>query len=310
MPKIKEELSELSKAYIERGEVVSPLYDLVFKSLLMDPRCRDYLIDLISGVTGISKEKLQNLHFENTEHPITHIKEKNKTSDLIVSIKNNVINIEMNRSYYKGLFEKNTEYTNSIQNQLFHAGEEYRNMKKVILISFDNFSKFGEELITKFQIRDEGGKYIESEMYESYHINLEKIYKMYYNNNKLTRFEKELALLTMEKIKDIEKISRGDKIMENAKEKLIELTENTIFIGHYEDEKTKEWERKSQLTYAKEQGLKQGLEEGLEKGLEQGLKQGLEQRELEIARKMKEKNTDITFISEVTGLSINDIEKL
>ena len=284
------EISSLSKKYLERGEVVSPLYDLVFKSLFMDPKCRDYLIDIISGVTRIKRENLQQLYFENTEHPITHMKEKSKRSDLIVSIKNNVINIEMNQSYYKRLFEKNTEYTNTIQNRLFYAGEDYRNLKKVILISFDNFSKFGKEIITKFQIRDESGKYIESEKYESYHINLEKINKMYYNNNKLTRLEKELALLTMEKIEDMEKLSRGDKVMEKAKEKLIELTENTIFIGHYEDEKTREWEKNSQLAYAKEQG-------------------SLETK-LETARNLKKLGVDVHTICEATSLSMEEIEKL
>ena len=63
-----------------------------------------------------------------------------------------------------------------------------------------------------------------------------------------------------------------------------------------------------------EEGLKQGLEQGLEQGREQGLEQGLEQgRERERlfnARKMKEKGLDYTLVSDITGLTYEEIEAL
>lgn len=49
-----------------------------------------------------------------------------------------------------------------------------------------------------------------------------------------------------------------------------------------------------------------GNEEGLKQGKEEGLKQGKE----EIARKLIEQNVDISIISNVTGLPIEEIRNL
>ncbi|MBR5373549.1 MAG: PD-(D/E)XK nuclease family transposase, partial [Paludibacteraceae bacterium] len=65
-------------------------------------------------------------------------------------------------------------------------------------------------------------------------------------------------------------------------------------------------------------GYERGMEEGLRKGTEQGLMQGLKQGKLEgektanlrNAKKMRQKGLDVDDIAEITGLSLEDIEKL
>ena len=59
-----------------------------------------------------------------------------------------------------------------------------------------------------------------------------------------------------------------------------------------------------------EQGIKEGLEQGIKEGLEQGIEQGTQQKTLEIAKKMLNKNIDITTIEEITGLTKEEITKL
>ena len=60
------------------------------------------------------------------------------------------------------------------------------------------------------------------------------------------------------------------------------------------------------LKKAKEQGLAEGRSEGIEKGREEGEIN----KSIEIAKGMKNKNMDIKLINELTGLSIDIIEKL
>ena len=55
-----------------------------------------------------------------------------------------------------------------------------------------------------------------------------------------------------------------------------------------------------------EEGLESGIKDGIKKGIEQGIKQGT----TEIAKKMKEKGTDIEYIKEITGLTKEEIEAL
>jgi predicted transposase/invertase (TIGR01784 family) len=63
-----------------------------------------------------------------------------------------------------------------------------------------------------------------------------------------------------------------------------------------------------------QQGLQRGLQQGLQKGLQQGLQKGLlegeKRKALATARKLKQKGMSIQEIAELTGLSIDEVQKL
>ena len=61
---------------------------------------------------------------------------------------------------------------------------------------------------------------------------------------------------------------------------------------------------------AREEGLVQGLERGLEQGLEKGLEQGRNEERLQLIRKMVSRGMTPDRISEMTGLSLEEIETL
>ena len=117
---------------------------------------------------------------------------------------------------------------------------------------------------------------------------------MYYNRVELSKLEKEILLLSEENIKTLEEISKGESYMEEAKDKLVHLTEDSQFIGLYDGEKMKEWENNSRLEYAKKQGREAGLKE----------------EKIRIAKKLKDMGMDIKDISDATGLSIEEIQRL
>jgi len=51
-------------------------------------------------------------------------------------------------------------------------------------------------------------------------------------------------------------------------------------------------------------------EEAREEGIEEGIEQGIEQEKLTIARNLLAKGSTPDFVSEITGLSIEEIAKL
>ena len=57
-------------------------------------------------------------------------------------------------------------------------------------------------------------------------------------------------------------------------------------------------------------GFDKGLKAGFERGLQDGIKQGLQDEKINIAKKLKAQNVDISIIKEATGLSIEEIKKL
>ena len=57
-------------------------------------------------------------------------------------------------------------------------------------------------------------------------------------------------------------------------------------------------------------GYDKGLEQGLKQGLEQGIEQGEKNKTLELAKKMKAQGLDSDTIHKITGISIDEINKL
>ncbi|MDO5557609.1 MAG: ATPase, partial [Clostridia bacterium] len=60
----------------------------------------------------------------------------------------------------------------------------------------------------------------------------------------------------------------------------------------------------------KQYGYEQGEKAGIKRGRQEGEKFGIEKEKIQIAKKMKENKMDLKQISEITGLSIEEIKKL
>jgi predicted transposase/invertase (TIGR01784 family) len=59
-----------------------------------------------------------------------------------------------------------------------------------------------------------------------------------------------------------------------------------------------------------QQGLNEGIQKGLQQGLQQGVFEGEKRKALATARKLKQKGMALVEIAEVTGLSIEEVQKL
>ena len=59
-----------------------------------------------------------------------------------------------------------------------------------------------------------------------------------------------------------------------------------------------------------ETAIDEAREEGLEQGLEQGLERGRHEGQLELIRKMLSKGLPLEVVSDVTGLSVEELETL
>ena len=276
---------------IDKTKVIPATFNPVFKALLTNKECKEYLADLINIVTKIpKKEILNNLVIRNSELMNNNVKEKRKVTDLIVDVLNNRINLEMNKEYYNGLFSKSDAYHHKIAAEQFLSGEDYIEERKIIQINFNVFSKFDERIIIKFKMMDLERNLVESENYEKYHVNLEVIKNKYYNKEKISREEKILLLLMLENKKEIDNLVRGDDTMEKARKVLEDLSEDEELVGVYDKEIV---DRKVYNTKIKSAKL-----------------EGIRENKKQTALNMIKENIDIEIISKVTGLKITEILKI
>jgi len=320
---------------MEKNKIIEATFDPVFKALLSDEKCKEYLADLIHMCTKIpKKEIINNVVIKNSELMNNKALEKRKMSDLIVEVTRNIIILEMNREKYDGWMQKDITYQNKVSAEQFLKGEEYTDEKKIIEINFNNFHMFDNRPIIKFQMIDKERLLIENENYERYHVNLALIRKKYYNKEELSKEEKELLMLTINNISELNEIVGDDNTMKKASEKLIDLSEDTDMIGLYDREIVERKVRNSMIKTAErkatergmkkgikegikegikkgiEQGIEQGIQQGIEQGIEQGINQGSIQKEKEVVINMLNKDFNIKTISEITTLTIEEIEKI
>ena len=301
MPITRKRFEEIVKELKRKGEIVPATYDCIFKAIMRN--CPKYRADLTSRLTGIPKKLILNTYKEmNTEYVVDNVLEKGKVSDVLFEVKDYVLNYEFNNRKWDGLIERNDAYLGKVKNDLIRRTKSYVSMPKVIQININNFYCFlSKENLLEFKSRDKYG-IIESDKWGKIYVNLKLIREKYDRGLKLSKLEKELLILTLTKVDEIEALAKGDEeLMEVAKE-LKKLTNDAYTIGLYDEEEERRRIENSIKLTAKKQGIKQGIK--------QGVKQGASNEKKSIAKSMLDKNMDIPLISELTGLSKNQITML
>ena len=305
-------------------KLIPGTFDPVFKEIFTCKECRNYTCALISKITNINFDYLkENLKVVNTTLPVDRARERSMTTDVLLSIEGNIINLEMNNRYYEGLYERNDKYGHKVLSRLTNKGEKYSDYNKLIQINFNSFNKFKKE-ISVFKMMEVDTHELESESFIKYHISLPIITKKYYNKEKLSALEKMLLLIAINEIKDLEKVSMGDDILMEYEKKIKNLSDDERFLDLYDVEEENAKIRRTIEAYDKkiatEKGMKKGLKQGLKKGIEQGIKQGIKQgiekgitqEKNAIAKNMLEKGIAIDTIIEVTGIdkaTLKEIDK-
>lgn len=280
----------------ERGEVFPGTYDHIFKSVIEDDNLRDFTAYIVGNTIGRPIDE-DSIIFINPEYTKDNVLDKGNITDvLMLANGGDRIALEMNKSNSKELIKRNKSHlfegmVKTI-NVSFKDGIEYYFMQ----ICFDNFS-VKNKLISTYKLTDleDGIVDEENENFVKYRINLAKIYKKYYTlDEKLTRFEKALAILSFSKVKDLRKISKGDEMLMRVVKKIEELTDDPDMVQYIDIEK----------------GMELGRKEDIEKAAKEAAEKAAIKEKIETAKKMLEKNMKLEDIIDITGLSKEEIQKI
>ena len=289
MPITKKRFDEIVKELRRKGEIVPATYDCIFKAIMK--KCSKYRADLTSRLTGIPKNLILNTYQEkNTEYVIDNALEKGKVSDVLFGIEGYVINYEFNNRKWDGLIERNDAYLGKVKNDLIRRAKSYASMPKVIQININNFYCFlSKENLLEFKSRDKHG-IIESDKWGKIYVNLKLIREKYDRGLNLSKLEKELLILTLTKVDEIERIAKGDvELMEVAKE-LKNLSYDIDTIGLYDEEEERRLIENSIKITAEEKGAKE--------------------REKTIAKNLLKDGLPIPKVCKYTGLSKSQVTML
>ena len=274
--------------------------DKYIKKLLSDPDMEEYVQKIISLVTDISLEEL-NQGFKML-HPDIGVGRETVDSeaDLIYIYKNAYINMEINMVYSKTLDIKNYVYTNQLFLRDISSSKDYQNVLKVIQINIDNYDRFGKNLFVYQSVVMESKTYIERNDYlEIYDINLDYLRKVDYNNIKKDSLEYYLYFMIVEDIKKIKFMYEGDGLMERV------LGKVTSMMGAIDELLLYDRKKVESSSYYQD-----GKKDGMKEGLKIGKREERVTRSMEIAKNLLNDNIDVKKVMKYTGLSKQEIKEL
>ena len=294
---------------VEEKRLIPLKFDLMFKKVFGDNNDKKPLRELLKCILDIEPKEITIL---NPEIIGSSYYDKRTIVDLIVELEDGTkIIIEMNTNVNKYLISRNLNYMFKVMSGNFKKGSLYSKFDKHIQINIDCEGKHIKP-IERYKIMEIEKHEILIDSVEIVRVDLpfyvEKCYNL--DVSELDYKDKFLGLIGIEDKKLAYNITKGESNMEDILKKVEDFSEDEEILGAYDAEwhkqETERVVRLAQLEEAQEIGLKRGMEQGIEKGIEKGIEQGIEQT----ARNMLKENTNIEFISKVTGLNIDQIKKL
>ena len=286
---------------------MNPYTDFGFKKLFGEEGNKDLLIDFLNQLLP-AKHQITELHFGNPEHigslpflrkAIFDIYCKGSNGeDFIVEMQKERLEYFKDRSLFAVSFP--------IQEQA-KKGEWNFKLQHIYLIAILDFKYDEKEEIQKFQrtvqLKDQDGDLF----YEKLHFKFLQMPLFVKNENELeSRFDKWCYFL-----KNLEAF---DHIPTILKEPIFEKAFHTAEIGamsmeeykFYTESLMSYWESKGMIDTARDEGRI----EGEKKGRIEGEKKGRIEEKLEIVRKGIAMNMTDEQISQLTGLTTEEIQKI
>ena len=278
--------------------------DIIFKAFFGKKGNEEFLIDFLEALLKIKITKIEIQEDVNLEQ--LSVEEKGGRLDIQAILNDGVIaNIEMQVRNNHNMEVRTTFYASKIMSRETSRGEDYRSIKKIILINilgYNMFKKYDEYIHKTAIVLDGHREEIVIDNIEWWFIELPKFRKMHKNIN--SKIDQWLLFIDDEEKELVKMAEEKNQTLQKAREKMNYLTGDAAVRRLAELREIWELDYNSDINYAKEKGLKSGLK--------RGRKEGKKENSIEIARKLLKLQMPIEQISEITNLTeeeINDIKE-
>ena len=282
--------------------IIPLIYDREFKSFasIYSKELVDFIIDLCE-----LNIECNNYNLINNEITTFYEDDKLMVTDLLYKLNDSTfLNIELNTSKSKYLMYKNLLYIYKIILNEQNKGKKYKDII-VIQVNFDLYSFKNMDKVKnviKVINKDNLKEYLNT--FTIFHFELDKAW-----NNEYNVSEEGIRFLRMlsSRSKRINQLLAGDNLFLKKVAKFMEdYSNNSDNLLYYDKKELDDYIRESELN----DSYNDGLTEGKILGLSEGMSKGKRENSIEIAKKMLNKDRPIEEISEITGLTKEEILKL
>jgi len=275
---IKYKSKEQIKQYLEEHpNVVIPfIYDVMIRNILKQiPE----LIVLIINNCEQRNYKVEEIEFLDTKNTKRKL-EENRDKDLMIRIKDQIYDIEINNTKESfALKRRNMAYVGDMLTSC-----EY---KIIHQININNHYIYDHSEYLKETLHYKKSKEESTEIIQIHQLSVPKFEEMSYTNNEYDKdFITFMKMLRKEEKQEIQKLVKGSKLLERASKMQERFSKKAFYVNEYAEAKFREEEK------------------------EEYRKDAIKQTTIELAKKMIKECLDKTIVSKVTGLPLNEIEKL
>ena len=271
--------------------------DRAFKEVFLKPNNSDLLKALLEFILKI---KIDKLEIKKTELLSGNVNIKDKRVDAIVHTGNKKIEIEINSQNKNYLHTRSTAYICNIYQSNANVGDTYNEDTDIIQVNLTwGLGKNNDEMKIYKIMNEKGELYVKN--FIIYEINMDYYDKIWYSKNE-DEIKKNQYMIMLDLDKKELKSMPKDKIVDKYITNVTIVNNDPEFQKYMSEEEDKKKIQNSLLSEAKEEGISQGIEQGYTSGINDGIKQ--------TAKSMLNKNMPIEDISDITGLSIEEINKI
>lgn len=268
--------------------------DKAFKYMFLNEQNKNLLKKLLEFIL---KEEIRKITFLPTELTDNSLKIKGKNLDALVETNKKIIGLEMNSNEVDGFRIKNMSYICNNYASHISIGEKYSDDIMILQINFTYGMMHRKEGKDKKSIREyyvqdkEGKRFVNN--FKIIEINMDYFMSLWYSKNQKEIEENKFLIMLNLKEEELETLS-SDRMVKEYMEKLNSLNKSPVFKKLMTEEQEREM-LENTIRYNAEQ---------------RGIQEGKMEKQIEIVRKMLEKKIDVDEISEITGLSIEEINKI
>ena len=285
-------------------EVIPLTYDRVFKLIFGDANHLERL-NLLLSVTLKKKVEVIKL-YPNDLLDDNRVNKKNEV-DLLCKLDGEYVSIEVNTDLTQEVVNRNFAFVSRVMSKDLKPGEEYSKISRYYQINIDveDFLGVPYEVC---HLKGDTTNELVTDRVEFYFINVKHFAEMCYNEGGkgLTDFEKLYGIIGTNSKSVIDVLTKDNKILKDIGDMVKKYSNDDELLFYYDREERMLHDAKRKT----EDELTKKFKKQLEVNTREVTKEVTEKTTLDMAQKMKQEGASLDFISKVTGISIQEIEKM
>ena len=266
---------------IKKGQKISILSDTMLKAMFQNENRIKYSAKFLSYFIDVEYEDiLNNICLAKNELDKNNENDKGERCDYVALLSDTSLNIEVNNNSSLEVLERNMEYAHRLYSKKIRRGDENYQYTQVIQFNLNNFAfKGNDKIIDIYTVTNNDNIGLSNKLI-FVQIYVPNLRKKWYTKGMKSLSEEEKYILALVEM-DLDKLN--DLGGENIMDEYVKEAEEVSFEGGVGEAYDKEWALRDE---------------------------GKRESKKEIAKNMLSKAMEVELISEITGLSIEEIKNL